>query len=98
MNSERRNEKLDEKAIKTDNKILLGIENYWYHYKWPTVIVLFFAIVILVCTLQMCGRESTDITIVYAGSYAMEAEEAADIKSVLNYIMPRSLSYFYLQP
>ncbi|MBR2152462.1 MAG: hypothetical protein IJ944_04160 [Clostridia bacterium] len=37
------------------------IENYWYHYKWHTLIGLFFVVTILVCTVQCSSRENPDI-------------------------------------
>ena len=43
------------------------IENFWYHYKWHTVMVLFFVLVISVCTVQFCRRESYDVYVMYAG-------------------------------
>ena len=43
------------------------IENFWYHYKWHTLITLFIVLVVTVCTLQMCGKESYDVYIMYAG-------------------------------
>lgn len=82
------NEKLGENAISTDSKTLKRLENYWYHYKWPTIIVCFFAIVVIVCSVQMCGKKSQDLTIVYAGPYQMEPSKAADVKNVLNFVMP----------
>ncbi len=52
-------------------------DNFWYHHKWKTVIGLFFTVVILVCTLQMCQKEEAgDISVVLAGPYAFEEEVA----------------------
>lgn len=43
-------------------------ENFWYHYKWHTLITLFVVLVITICTVQICKRPDYDIHIVYAGS------------------------------
>ena len=43
-------------------------ENFWYHYKWHTIITLFVVIVVTICTLQICRREKYDVHILYAGS------------------------------
>ena len=83
-----RDEKLGGNAIKTDSKVLSRIENFWYHYKWPTIVVCFFVIVILVCSLQVCNKEKVDISVAYAGPFHMEGETDFDIKSVLNSVMP----------
>ena len=44
------------------------LENFWYHYKWHTLISLFVIIVLTVCTVQICKRPEYDVHIVYAGS------------------------------
>lgn len=79
-------------AIKSDSKAVGWLENFWYHYKWPTIIVSFFLIVILVCTLQTCGKESEDFTVVYAGPKLLTQGEVAAIEDVLNYIMPEDFN------
>ena len=43
------------------------LENFWYHYKWHTLILLFFVLVITVCTIQLCERNSYDVYVMYAG-------------------------------
>lgn len=48
------------------------IENFWYHYKWHSLIALFLVFTILVCSLQMCQKTSYDVHIMYAGSYEIE--------------------------
>ena len=47
--------------------MLKWLENYWYHYKWHTLIVAFFVIMLTVMGVQMCSREDNDIYIIYAG-------------------------------
>lgn len=36
------------------------IENYWYHYKWHTIITLFFVFTALVCLVQCSTKENPD--------------------------------------
>ena len=43
------------------------LENFWYHYKWHSIIALFLVFVITVCTLQMCKKEESDIYVLYGG-------------------------------
>lgn len=43
-------------------------ENFWYHYKWHTIITLFVLIVVTICTVQVCTREKYDVYVLYAGS------------------------------
>ena len=36
------------------------IENFWYHYKWHTIIIVFFIITGLVCLVQCSTKEQPD--------------------------------------
>lgn len=82
------NEKLNGTDIKVEGKFSKWLENYWYHYKWPTIIVSFFVIVVLVCTIQMCTKESEDISVVYAGPVLLSSSEMSALEDVLNFVMP----------
>jgi hypothetical protein len=82
-------EKLGETKIHTNSKAASFIENFWYHYKWPTIIVCFFVIVFTICTAQMCSKKSYDMTIVYAGPYNIDAERANDIKGVFDFTIAK---------
>ncbi len=42
-------------------------ENFWYHYKWHSIVALFLVFAIVVCTLQMCRKTDYDAYVVYAG-------------------------------
>ena len=43
-------------------------ENFWYHYKWHSIVALFLVITLVICALQLCGRSKYDAHILYAGS------------------------------
>ena len=44
------------------------IQNFWYHYKWHSVVALVLVFAILICSLQLCTRSKYDAYILYAGS------------------------------
>lgn len=48
------------------------LENYWYHYKWHSIAAVFVIIAILVCSLQMCAKDSYDAYVLYAGDYEVK--------------------------
>ncbi len=50
------------------SKFSVWLENYWYHYKWHTIAALFVLLVLVVCTVQLCQRESYDVLVLYAGN------------------------------
>ncbi len=47
------------------------IKNYWYHFKWHTIAVVFMAVVITVLTVQCVNREKYDFKVVYFGYKAV---------------------------
>lgn len=53
--------------VKIKSKLTERIENFFYHYKWHTLIALFLIFTITVCTLQTCQKSSYDAYILYAG-------------------------------
>ncbi len=44
------------------------LQNFWYHYKWHSVVAIIVIFALLVCSLQFCSREEYDAYILYAGS------------------------------
>lgn len=53
--------------IKIASPLGKKFENFWYHYKWHTIAALFVVIAVVVCTLQMCKKETFDFHVMYAG-------------------------------
>mgnify|MGYP006902871704 CR=1 FL=1 len=57
-------------------KVGSWLENYWYHYKWHTIVVLFFVVVLAVTIPQFCAKEDADIQILYAGPVVPDQDTA----------------------
>ncbi len=66
---------------------LKKVENYWYHYKWHTIIGTILLVTLLICTLQMCQKPAYDTEIIYAGPHSITKVQQADIKSSLSAFM-----------
>ena len=61
-----RNEKIGADAkmyIRTSEKV----ENFWYHYKWHTIVAVFVLVVGVILTLQLCTKADYDVHVIYAG-------------------------------
>ncbi len=67
---EERNEKY-EGDVKIKSPVLEKLDNFWYHYKWHTIVVLFVIIVGVILTVQTCSRVETDVYIMYAGPHTI---------------------------
>ncbi len=63
-------------------------DNFWYHYKWTAIVVAFFLVVGLVCSVQMCTKEKNDIIVVYAARNQLSVAEAEDVSRVLEAVCP----------
>ncbi len=73
-----------------ESKLLKWLDNYWYHYKWLTICTVFAIFVILVCTLQTCSKDKTDVGVIYAGPeyFMFNGEGVQNIESALSYVLP----------
>ena len=66
-------------------------ENFWYHYKWPTIGILVFLIIFIVCIAQSCSQKKEDISLLYAGPHLLSAQERAQIEEIMTGVMPYDL-------
>ena len=68
--------KMDEKYKYSDvsikSPIVTKLENFWYHYKWHSIIAAFLVVVLIICSFQMCTRTTYDVHILYAGAHKLE--------------------------
>lgn len=86
--------KLEEQKITVKKgKFLKWLDNYWYHYKWPTIVVAFFVVVLSVCLIQSWTTEEKDILITYAGSETLEPDDKAAIETVLSDTLPEGFGH-----
>lgn len=79
------------RAERPHGKLYRWFDNFWYHHKWKTIIIAFFAVVVLVCALQMCNKEDEgDIKVLMAGPYGFSTEESgiADLQAFLDKSLP----------
>lgn len=80
-------EKLSAEGISIkNNRFLVWLDNFWYHYKWHTIVALFLVIVLGVSLVQACTSEKTDIVITYAGpkGFVGVTDEKLGINSALS--------------
>ena len=68
-----------ELAHELKSPTLTKLENFWYHYKWQTIFTVCGVFVLLICTLQMCSRESGDISFFHVGQSAMGGAKQHEI-------------------
>ena len=59
------------------------VSNFFYHYKWHTIFVAFFVVVISIMVFQMCTSESSDLKVMYAGQEILSDTESAAVEKAL---------------
>lgn len=64
--------KVDTGSVSPSKSIHSWLENFWYHYKWHSIVALFLIFTITICSVQMCSKEKYDVHILYSGSYEIE--------------------------
>ena len=70
------------------SRFLRWLENYWYHYKWHTIIALFFVFTFVVILVQCSSRETYDLTVTYAGPRILNTVEQDGFGSALEAVLP----------
>lgn len=68
-------------------KIYKWFDNYWYHYKWQTLIALFFIVFIAVSVQQCASNVDDDVTILYAGPVQFTGNQTLEMSSALKAVM-----------
>lgn len=78
---------LEGETKETENEIIYQpktiaekISNYWYHFKWPTIIASFFVIFAIFCIIQMSTRQNPDLYIMYTGPISLSPEGVITIQ------------------
>ena len=65
-------------------KVWRWFDNFWYHYKWQTIIAAVGLFAVLFCTLTMCRRKEPDFYFYYAGQGEFSGDEQRAIVSSLS--------------
>ncbi len=65
----------DEKFLAHDVRFSAKWENFWYHYKWHTVVSLFLVFVVLFLGLQTCPKNEYGYFVMYAGPKSLSTKD-----------------------
>lgn len=68
-------------------KIIKWLDNYWYHYKWVTIVAIFLVLVIGIGIFQMCTKEDYDIDVLYTGPAILNADQKRDLAAAFASVM-----------
>lgn len=84
MNTE---EKIPAPPIEPGDKFFKWLDNFWYHYKWHTLIAIFLIVVAAVGITQMTSRGTADVGVIYAGPRLLSLAEQRAVQSAVRQVM-----------
>lgn len=73
-------EKAQNAEIRIENRALKFIENFWYHYKWHFLGILFLLFVVVTIIVQTATKEDADLKILMAGPYRSTLTQRANMR------------------
>ncbi len=79
----RRGGKIEAGEIREQSKFLKWLDNYWYHYKWPTIFVAIALVAVIIIVAQMTERKEYDFQYVYAGPTKLSVQDTEEMGEVL---------------
>lgn len=82
------NKKIPDSGISTKGNFLKWLDNYWYHYKWHTIIIGVAVIILAVCLWQTSSTKKHDTVIIYAGPMCLTTNETIQLQEALSGILP----------
>ena len=72
-----------------NNNFFKWLDNYWYHYKWVTIVVAFFLVVFIVCTVQTCTKKNGDVLLTYAGPASLDIDDKVVIENAAEKVLAK---------
>lgn len=70
-----------------ETKVYKWLDNYWYHYKWQTLMVLLFAVFLVIATGQLVTRPKLDINVLYTGPHVFGSSEIHSVEDAFEKVM-----------
>lgn len=82
------NDKYTESDIHVKSPLLEKLDNFWFYYKIHTIVAIFVVLVLSVCIVQSCSRESEDVSVLYAGPAGFTPAAFDMIKDEISTVLP----------
>ena len=81
-------EKLHGSEVRLQNRFLGALANFWYHYKWYVIVILFFVVTFTICIAQCASNDQSDVSVLIAGPVVLSAEEKSALVAAMNELLP----------
>ncbi|MBQ9940891.1 MAG: hypothetical protein IJO74_05070 [Clostridia bacterium] len=67
-------------------------DNYWYHYKWRTIVISVFSLFIIIASVQLLLKKNPDAHIMYAGPASVTYTSLDEILNSIDKVMEKDLN------
>ncbi len=78
---------VDPDEIKRPTSFKAWVENYWYHYKWHTIVTVFAVILVAVLVVQLVSKEKYDILAIYSGPAQLDGGDLEKISDAFSELL-----------
>lgn len=82
----------DSRQIRPQGRFFRWLDNFWYHYKWRTLIILFAVAVVVVLIVQTVQQPGEDLLVCYGGTYGFLPAELEEVQTVLDGKLPEDFN------
>lgn len=72
------------------------IDNFWYHYKWHTIVGGFFLLMLTLLLVQCIGREQKDFQILYTGPIDVYSVKGDSVESAFSDVKGEEVAVHFL--
>ncbi|MBE6607930.1 MAG: hypothetical protein E7633_05210 [Ruminococcaceae bacterium] len=83
---------VDPNEIKRPTSFKAWVENYWYHYKWHTIVAVFAVILGAMLVFQMATKEKYDIKVIYSGPAQLDGGELEKVSNAFTELLKEDLN------
>lgn len=70
-----------------DNSLDGRISNFWYHYKWHTIIISFAVLFLFVGIYQIASKEKVDVSVMYTGNAVISGDNYTALSDAFDEIL-----------
>lgn len=82
------NDKYTESDIHVKSPFIEKLDNFWFYYKIHVIVIAFVVLVLSVCIVQSCSRESEDVLVLYSGPSSFSPSAFELIEDELSSVLP----------
>ncbi len=85
-------QKLEPGEISERSSFVRWLDNFWYHNKWTVIVSVFFAVVLIVCLVQILGKTHYDAVVSVVVAATPDSGQKENIEALLSKLCPEDFN------